>query len=139
MYYCKGLTLYTNNTVRLNMMWYLHFYAYVYFVITDHHKHYKNSELFQFENVVWFIHVIFHWYDSENNIFLYSVIWHAYPTLFFCNFVIIIVEQIVKDERKHEKYLTEIKSAFIIALRSNGKVSEAFQIYEEIKQAGDAP
>ena len=48
-------------------------------------------------------------------------------------------KEIVNDERKDEKYLTEIKSAFIIALRSNGKVSEAFQIYEEIKQAGDAP
>lgn len=48
-------------------------------------------------------------------------------------------KEIVKDERKHEKYLTEIKSAFIVALMSNGKVSEAFQIYDEIKQAGDVP
>lgn len=48
-------------------------------------------------------------------------------------------KEIVKDERKHEKYLTEIKSAFIIALMSNGRVSEAFEIYDEIKQAGDVP
>eukprot|EP01018_Ginkgo_biloba_P009189 Gb_41556 [translate_table: standard] len=48
-------------------------------------------------------------------------------------------KEIVKDQRIQEKYLNEVKSALVSALASNGKVSEALEIYDEIKQAGGIP
>lgn len=67
--------------------------------------------------------------------YVYMALIHVFVK--FGNFL--KAKEIVKDKKKHEKYLTEIKSAFIIALMSKGRVSEAFEIYDEIKQAGDVP
>ncbi|KAH9318727.1 hypothetical protein KI387_020496, partial [Taxus chinensis] len=48
-------------------------------------------------------------------------------------------KEVVKDQRILDKYLIEIKSALITALASHGRVSEAFEIYDDIKQVGDIP
>ncbi|GLJ21203.1 hypothetical protein SUGI_0388280 [Cryptomeria japonica] len=47
-------------------------------------------------------------------------------------------KEIVKDQRD-EDYSIEITSTLITALASNGRVSEAFEIYEEIKKVGQVP
>ena len=45
-----------------------------------------------------------------------------------------LVSQVVLDPDIPVKNLNEIKSSLVSALASNGQLSEAFLIYEEIKQ-----
>nr|UPT48575.1 pentatricopeptide repeat protein AaPPR351 [Agave angustifolia] len=47
-----------------------------------------------------------------------------------------LAKKVVLDREIKSKYLNEIKGALISALSSNGQISDALHVYDEIKQAG---
>ncbi|CAM0947167.1 unnamed protein product [Alopecurus aequalis] len=47
-----------------------------------------------------------------------------------------MAKQVVLDDEIAPKYLSEVKSALVGALASNGKVSDGLDIFDEIKQSG---
>lgn len=49
---------------------------------------------------------------------------------------LLVWSQVVLDRDIPNKFLNEIKSALVSALSSNGQISDALNIYDEIKQAG---
>ncbi|XP_073009231.1 pentatricopeptide repeat-containing protein At4g04790, mitochondrial-like isoform X2 [Typha latifolia] len=50
-----------------------------------------------------------------------------------------MAKQVVLDNEVPVKHRMEIKSALIMALSSNGQLSDALNVYDEIKQAGCSP